>query len=670
MAESRSTTSSFRMEEPDILPDLKAARSQLEKLRADHEGDGFSSMPRSSTTPPLHNTAAFMEAEEKDGDSIVRDDASLTSMSQTLQITPAGIVVHDGDGRKGDNNDSSNQEGAQRLDDEGDGEVWMEGDGVERAGGSSLEGSNTTESKSRKSLKRAPTDPSKFNAVTVHLCYATGIRKWDASCDPFALVTVGQAKTTFEEKLGFLEETGYHDSLYETRVIENTTEPEWNEVCTLAIPPNIEKPEIHVQVQDKDMSSNEDLGEAHLRLTKFVCDDAENPTEAELPLEGAGAGNDEPSIWVKLNFTNVDDETYDGSSVSGSMVSAEGLSIENKRELMHPGEWVPDEWGVGRKKSWTGYWTCCGNDKHLSMYCPSLGDRVDFAHKLAERIEHLRLQPIKEAKAKELREKWLKERDEMRAAKIQRKIDMQENNGEEPLSEMEMKHFFMSKEWKKKKGIWREPVTDKLSEAHGADENDLYEHRMRMVKPADIGMIVGTMRKNINNHWMINQAMDIIQRLLDQRDAQKKCIQFGALPQVIKGLKIHAQTYDIQILGMKALYKYTLYTPTQEKAMLTIDVTNMAITRLKMFRDKEETVWLCMEILKFTSKLRVNRARIYEAGTITQIIYSIVGYKKNTKILCAAFFLLENLSSMALGKEEVRSTSCEEKPSRTNRPNT
>ena len=72
-----------------------------------------------------------------------------------------------------------------------------------------------------------------------------------------------------------------------------------------------------------------------------------------------------------------------------------------------------------------------------------------------------------------------------------------------------------------------------------------------------------------------------------------------------------------------------------------------------MFRDKEEMVWLCIEILKFTSKLRVNRARIYEAGCITQVIYSIVGYKKNTKILCAAFFLLETLSSMAQGKEEI-----------------
>ena len=349
--------------------------------------------------------------------------------------------------------------------------------------------------------------------------------------------------------------------------------------------------------------------QARLRLTKFVCDDTENPTEAELPLEGSGAGDDDPSIYVKLNFTNVDDETFDGSSVSGSMVSADGLSIENRRELMHPGEWVADEWEVGRKKPWTGYWTCCGADKHLSMYCPSLGDRVDFAHKLRERNEYLRLKPIKEAKAKELREKWTKERDEMKAAKVQREIDMRENGGEEPLSEMEKKHFFMSKEWKKKKGIWREPVTDKLSEAHGADENDLYEHRMRMVKPGDVSMVVGTMRKNIDNHWMINQAMDIIQRLLDHRDAQKKCIQvrsetrseatkrceyhgigekldsntgssqFGALPQLIKGLKVHAQNYDIQIKGMKALYKYTLHSPTQEKAMLTTDVTNMAITR-------------------------------------------------------------------------------------------
>ena len=137
----------------------------------------------------------------------------------------------------------------------------------------------------------------------------------------------------------------------------------------------------------------------------------------------------------------------------------------------------------------------------------------------------------------------------------------------------------MSKEWKIRKGIWREPKADTFDEAHGADENDLYEHRMRMVKPSDISMVVGTMRKNMDNHWMINQGMDILQRLLDQKDAQKKCIQFGALSQILRGLKTHASTFEIQIKGIKALRKFTEHTLTQEKAILNLEVTNLGITR-------------------------------------------------------------------------------------------
>ena len=160
-------------------------------------------------------------------------------------------------------------------------------------------------------------------------------------------------------------------------------------------------------------------------------------------------------------------------------------------------------------------------------------------------------------------------------------------------------------------------------------------------------------RKNMDNHWMVTQGMDILQRLLDQKDAQKKCIQFGALPQILKGLKVHATTYEIQILGIKALRKYCHYAPTQEKAILNMEVTNAAITRLKLFRDKEEMVEECMAILKFTCNLRKNRARIFECGCVTQVTLAIVGYKHNTKILCAAFLLLEILGGMQKGKEEI-----------------
>ncbi|GMH89515.1 hypothetical protein TrST_g11345 [Triparma strigata] len=631
-----------------ILEDITAAREKLNELNEAHGGGGATTQ-QTDPNPPPPNISTTPRSKGSSMPNLA-DDSSMAEVSLVSQLTPNHNI---GDGDQNSITDDANRsldEQTQNTNNQTEPEGSNENSVVE----GSLEGSNATGS-TRKSLKREQTDPNNYNAVTVHLCYASGIRKWDASCDPFALVTVGSAKTTFEEKLSYLEETGYHDSLYETRVIEGTTEPEWNEVCTIAIPPDCKKTEIHVQVQDKDMSANDDLGEARLRLTKFVCDDEENPTEAELPLEGHGAGDDNPSIYVKLNFTNVDDETYDGSSVSGSLVSADGLAVENRRELMHPGEWVPEEWEIGRRKQWTGYWTCCGCKKHLSMYCPSLGDRVDFAHKLVERNEYLRMLPIKEAKAKALREKWMKERDEQKAVKKEREILLKESGGEEPLSDLERKHFFMSKEWKKAKGIWREPKTNLLSEAHGADENDLYEHRMRMVKPADISMVVGTMRKNITNHWMINQAMDIIQRLLVHRDAQKKCIQFGALPQILKGLNHHAETYEIQVLGMKALHKYTLYTVTQEKAMLNVDVTTMAVSRLKKFRDQEEMVLTCLEILKFTSKLRVNRARIFESGTITNVVFAIVDYKSNPRILCAAFLLLETLSSMARGKEEILS---------------
>ena len=252
------------MSEPDILPDLKGARLKMEKLRVEHGGDDVATPPAEgrSTQHPLSSPGPDLRRMDDDG-SVAVDDASLTSLSMISQITPAGGLSQGDDGGEVDENSDEGEGSKKRLDEEdgeGEGGIVEGADGG--SGGSSLEGSNATGgSRSRKSLKRAPTDPSKFNAVTVHLCFATGIRKWDASCDPFALVTVGKAKTTFEEKLAYMEQTGYHDSLYETRVIENTTEPEWNEVCTLGIPPGIEKAEIHVQVQDKDMGANEDLGE-------------------------------------------------------------------------------------------------------------------------------------------------------------------------------------------------------------------------------------------------------------------------------------------------------------------------------------------------------------------------------------------------------------------------
>jgi hypothetical protein len=399
--------------------------------------------------------------------SVTFEDASLDNMSQITGLDDLSVVASSVDG------------------------------GASLETGGSKDTPNTGMS-SKTSKKRQPSDPTKYNAVTVHVSYASGIRQWDASCDPFALVTVGKVKTTFEEKLTHLDNTGYHDSLYETRALENTSEPEWNEACTLAFPTVEEaekkKLEVHIQIQDKDMSTNDDLGEARIRLTKFVCDDENNPTEAELPLVGPGAGDNDPSIYIRLNFTNVEDYTDAGSTVSGSLVSEQNLEASNRRELLHPGEWVAEVWQVGKLKPWTRYWTCCGCDKHLSMYCPSLGDRVAFAHKLAERNEYLRLKPIKEAKAKETRDRWLEEKRRMKDARLEREILIADNDGEEPPSDAEKKHFFMSKEWKIKRGIWREAKTDTFNEAHGADENDLYEHRMRMVKPADISMVVGTMR--------------------------------------------------------------------------------------------------------------------------------------------------------------------------------
>ena len=281
---------------------------------------------------------------------------------------------------------------------------------------------------------------------------------------------------------------------------------------------------------------------------------------------------------------------------------------------------------------------------------------MDFAHKLFSHREFLRLKPIKEAAAAIVRNKWLAERKIMKKAKVTREIEMAENNGEEPLepfSAKEKKHFFASKEWKKKMDIYREPKLDFMSEAHGADENDLYELRMRSVKPSDISMVVSAMRKNLDNAWMVDQGFEILKRLLDQRDAQKKCIQFGALSQILGGLKIHKDEYNIQLKGVTALRKYTDHGPTQEKAILSPEVTDIAITRLKMFRDKEAMVQEACEILKFTAKLRKNRVRVFEAGTITHITCAIVQYRDNEKILCAAMFLLETLATMAKGKEEI-----------------
>jgi hypothetical protein len=201
------------------------------------EGSSLGETPKKSNV----TGEGYDDAADKNDASVLTFDDSSMEMSQITGIDDGSVVA--------------SIEGAPSVD--GGGSI---------EGGESILTPNTGIS-TKSSKKRDPSDPTKYNAVTVHLCYASGIRQWDASCDPFALVTVGFIKTTFEEKLSHLENTGYHDSLYETRVLENTSEPEWNEVCTIAFPVSEDleerkKMEVHIQIQDKDMSSDDDLGEA------------------------------------------------------------------------------------------------------------------------------------------------------------------------------------------------------------------------------------------------------------------------------------------------------------------------------------------------------------------------------------------------------------------------
>ena len=232
---------------------------------------------------------------------------------------------------------------------------------------------------------------------------------------------------------------------------------------------------------------------------------------------------------------------------------------------------------------------------------------------------------------------------------------IKDNDGEEPLSEIEIKHFFMSKEWKKKKGIWREPKMND-SETAGVNENDLFELRMRRVKPSDLSMVVSTMRKNPDNHWMVDQGLEILNRLLDIPDAQKKCLNFGALSVVLNCVSFHTDDYNLQLKGMIVLRKHcqeSTLTRLTEKAMLNMDVTKVAISNLKNFRSKEEMVVNCLEVLRVTSTYRKNRTQIFECGTITHVTLCLVGYRNNVDVICPAFLLLETLGSMNRGRKEI-----------------
>jgi len=349
---------------------------------------------------------------------VVIEDGSVLSGSQTSSQLVKFSDLPDVGG--GDDNDVGDCEGgaSQALSVE-DGSLEV----------TSIEGSITLGSDSvgkmaeKKSRKRAgPSDPSQFNAVTVKLVNASGIRKWDASCDPFALVTVGKTKTSFSEKLDYLDETGYHDSLHETDALENTTEPEWNETTTIIFPPGEYKKELHIQVQDKDMGKGDDLGEIRLKLTKFISDDPENPTECELPLEGDGAGDAEPTILILVNFANVDDTSAfegDESSFTGSLTYMDSVSTIaggdghpiDKKELLHCGDWIPQVFDVGRLKPWTGLYTCCGSQQHFSMYCPSIGARVEFAHKWKKQKDYEHEAPIRRAAAKKKYDDWLADKN-------------------------------------------------------------------------------------------------------------------------------------------------------------------------------------------------------------------------------------------------------------------
>jgi hypothetical protein len=148
---------------------------------------------------------------------------------------------------------------------------------------------------------------------------------------------------------------------------------------------------------------------------------------------------------------------------------------------------------------------------------------------------------------------------------------------------------------------------------------------------------------------MIDEGLEIIKRLMDSIEAQKKCLQFGALSVVTSGLKAHSNNYEIQLKGMTVVRKYV----TRDKAMVSMDVTNLAVSRLKMHRDSEEMVKEVLETLRVTAMLRVNRNRIYELGAITHIVCAIVTYRRNEIILSNGFVLLEIIGSMNRGKEEI-----------------
>ena len=186
--------------------------------------------------------------------SLANDSASNSSQVVSLIENPSVEIIGDGNG------DGQSIEGSDQP------SVITEGD---------VGSINTQKSKCRE-----PTNPQNYNAVTISIIHASGIRKWDASCDPFVLCTVGKPKTSFSEKLDYLDETGYHDSLYETVALENTTEPMWRETTTIIFPPGLPKYELHLQLQDKDMSSGDDLGEVKVSERSERADEDEPASAA------------------------------------------------------------------------------------------------------------------------------------------------------------------------------------------------------------------------------------------------------------------------------------------------------------------------------------------------------------------------------------------------------
>ena len=78
--------------------------------------------------------------------------------------------------------------------------------------------------------------------------------------------------------------------------------------------------------------------------------------------------------------------------------------------LAHVGEYIKPEYLLGRRKRWTGCWSCCGDEQIYSISCKTVAHREKYMRNKIETQEREKQDAERRTLAKEKRKQWEKDK--------------------------------------------------------------------------------------------------------------------------------------------------------------------------------------------------------------------------------------------------------------------